>query len=315
MSRRTAEANKAVREAWENEQKLVREGTGTRDWTLEQQKDILECGKAHDENGKAFEGHHMQSVEKHPESQGDSGNIQFLTKQEHYAAHGGCWQNPTNWYYDPITKEIIDFGDGKYVPCKVIALSEPLSIAKGAHFTTSGSTSKYENENLSEIEADCYLETVKNESAVIHNAIPNKTSVRVSPKPHSNISVGMWNVVKHTAKSAGKAVVTYCSENPGIVLGVLSGLGGIIFDAAFSSQSTTKTSTATDTSPNENFCANSYGNEDDTLSSNEAAESDTESIERSSPREHGVSGYDRQQHGKTVHVRPHKRGRKNGKDE
>lgn len=30
--------------------------------------------------------------------------------------------------------------------------------------------------------------------------------------------------------------------------------------------------------------------------------------ERSSPREHDVSGYDRQQNGKTVHVNPYKRG-------
>ena len=32
--------------------------------------------------------------------------------------------------------------------------------------------------------------------------------------------------------------------------------------------------------------------------------------ERSSPREHNVSGYDRQQNGKTVHVNPYKRGGK-----
>lgn len=32
--------------------------------------------------------------------------------------------------------------------------------------------------------------------------------------------------------------------------------------------------------------------------------------ERSSPREHDVSGYDRQQNGKTVHVNPYKRGGK-----
>ena len=51
MSRRTAEASKAIAVAWENEQKLVQEGKGTRDWTPEQQKDILERGKAYDENG------------------------------------------------------------------------------------------------------------------------------------------------------------------------------------------------------------------------------------------------------------------------
>lgn len=36
--------------------------------------------------------------------------------------------------------------------------------------------------------------------------------------------------------------------------------------------------------------------------------------ERSSPREHDVSGYDRQQNGKTVHVNPYKRGGKHDED-
>ena len=55
MSRRTAEASKAIRLAWEREQELVREGKGTRDWIEEQQKDILDPdkGKAYDEDGKA----------------------------------------------------------------------------------------------------------------------------------------------------------------------------------------------------------------------------------------------------------------------
>ena len=65
------ERNKAVRKAWEREQQLVQEGNGTRDWTPEQQKEILELGKAYyhsdDPNdindGKAFEGHHMKSAE------------------------------------------------------------------------------------------------------------------------------------------------------------------------------------------------------------------------------------------------------------
>ena len=49
MSNRTSEASKAVSEAWKHEQELVREGKGTRDWTPEQQRDILERGKAYDE--------------------------------------------------------------------------------------------------------------------------------------------------------------------------------------------------------------------------------------------------------------------------
>ncbi len=126
MSRRTAASNKAILVAWKNERNLVKKGKGTRDWTLEQQKDILERGKAYDENGKAFEGQHMRSAEANPEYQGDPKNIQFLTRREHLEAHGGSWKNPTNWYYNPVTKERYDFGSGPIVPCKVIGLSKPV---------------------------------------------------------------------------------------------------------------------------------------------------------------------------------------------
>ena len=34
----------------------MQEGKGTREWTLQQQQDILDKGKAYDDNGKAFEG-------------------------------------------------------------------------------------------------------------------------------------------------------------------------------------------------------------------------------------------------------------------
>ena len=128
MPRRTAEANKAIRLAWEREQELVQQGQGTRNWTEEQQQDILDPdkGKAYDDKGRAFEGQHMRSVAQYPEYQGNPDNIQFLTKEEHLEAHKGSWQNPTNWYYDPVTKEFTDFGDGDIIPCKIIDLSDPI---------------------------------------------------------------------------------------------------------------------------------------------------------------------------------------------
>ncbi len=134
MSKRTAEANKAIRLAWEREQKLVQEGKGTRDWTKEQQKDILNSnkGKAYDDNGKALEGQHMKSVAEYPEFQGNPDNIQFLTKEEHFAAHKGSWQNPTNWYYNPTTKEFLNFGDKELIPCKVLELSNPLMVVSNS---------------------------------------------------------------------------------------------------------------------------------------------------------------------------------------
>lgn len=127
MSRRTSESNKAIALAWENEQKRVSEGKGTRDWSPEQQNDILERGKAYDDEGKAFRGHHMRSVSISPEEQGNPDNIQFLSHEEHIEAHVICWQ-PTNWYYDPITKQRVDFGDGPIIPCPVIDLSQPIRV-------------------------------------------------------------------------------------------------------------------------------------------------------------------------------------------
>ena len=96
MSRRTAESNKAILAAWNKEQELVQEGKGTREWTRKQQQDILEKGKAYDEDGVAFQGQHMKSAEMYPEYQGAPGNIQFLTRAEHLEAHNGNWRNPTD---------------------------------------------------------------------------------------------------------------------------------------------------------------------------------------------------------------------------
>lgn len=128
------ERNKAIRQAWEKEQQLVREGKGTRDWTKEQQQDILDPdkGKAYDDQGRAFEGQHMKSAAEYPEYQGNPDNIQFLTREEHLAAHKGSWQNPTNWYYGPVAKEFHDFGDRDIVPCKIIELSDSIVVPKSS---------------------------------------------------------------------------------------------------------------------------------------------------------------------------------------
>lgn len=128
MSRRTAESNKAIRLAWERERNLIQQGKGTRDWTKKQQQDILDPdkGKAYDNRGRAFEGQHMKSVEKYPEYQGNPDNIQFLTKEEHLEAHQGNWRNSTNWYYNPETKEHVEFENNSFAACKVLKLSDPI---------------------------------------------------------------------------------------------------------------------------------------------------------------------------------------------
>lgn len=124
----TAERNRAVRNAWKRERQLVLEGKGTRDWTPEQQHELIEKGIVHDEDGKAFEGHHMSSVKAHPEYAGCADNIQFLSRPEHEAAHGGDFHNPTNGYYNPITKVTTEFPEYEYTPCEVIKLSNSVYI-------------------------------------------------------------------------------------------------------------------------------------------------------------------------------------------
>ena len=128
MSKRTSEANKAIASAWTKEKLLVLSGKGTRNWTPEQQKDIIIKGKAYGEDGKAFEGHHMKSAEAYPEFQGEADNIQFLSRSEHFTAHDRDFKNPTNGYFNPTTGETIVFGDDPYEPCKVIELSNPVPI-------------------------------------------------------------------------------------------------------------------------------------------------------------------------------------------
>ncbi len=124
-SKRNIEARKAIEEAWKREQDLVKQGRGTRDWTPEQQRDILENGKAYDDDGRAFEGHHKKNVANYPEYQGNPDNIQFLTRDEHQNAHGGNYQNSTNGEFNPITNETVNYGDS-LEPTKIIELSNPI---------------------------------------------------------------------------------------------------------------------------------------------------------------------------------------------
>lgn len=186
MSRRTADASKAIRLAWEKEQQRVLEGEGTRDWTEKQQQDIIDRGKAYDEDGKAFEGQHMKSAAEYPEFQGEPDNIQFLTHQEHFEAHRGNWQNPTNWYYDPINRQFHDFGDGKYIPCEVIKLSAPICTEGSAVLNENNSTpEKKPVKSEPEIADEIKPETINAEKKTI---AAKSDSPRVDSAPITNQS-------------------------------------------------------------------------------------------------------------------------------
>ena len=197
MSRRTAESNKAILAAWNKEQELVQKGKGTREWTPKQQQDILEIGKAYDEDGVAFQGQQMKSAEMYPEHQGDPENIQFLTRVEHLEAHNGNWRNPTNWYFNPVTKEKIDFGDGPFIPCKIISLPEPVVKL-----------------NVEAVEDNV---TKTSQSASIQRKKPKTATV---PKT----KVGISEHIKNAFRVGAKAVVEFPVKHP-MATKVLKGLG------------------------------------------------------------------------------------------
>lgn len=111
-------AQRAVKEAWKNEQEQVKNGMQTRDWTDAERKELIEKGKV--EN---YEGHHMQAKSTFPEQAGNPNNIQFLPvpkgengkkdRSVHIAGHGGNFKNPTNGYYDEKTGKTLSFEKGK----------------------------------------------------------------------------------------------------------------------------------------------------------------------------------------------------------
>ena len=205
MSKRTAEANKAIRLAWQRERELVQLGKGTRDWTEEQQKDILdpEKGKAYDDNGRAFEGQHMKSVEKYPEYQGEPENIQFLTKEEHLEAHQGSWQNPTNWYYDPISKQFTYFDEESIVACPIIDLSQPIiniSINKSNNSADqNNNNSESDNPQIKKLEKSVNKSFPPTNNSVSNNSTPPPPKVNNSKASESNPS--FFSKVGKKAKS------------------------------------------------------------------------------------------------------------------
>lgn len=308
MSRRTSEASKAIRDAWKREQRLVSEGKGTRDWLPEQQKEILELGKAYyhskdpddGNDGKAFEGHHMKSAEAYPEYQGDCENIQFLSRSEHQEAHGGDFRRHTNGYFDPVTKITLEFGDNKYEPCKIIKLTNPIVNLRDVIQVSSETTEPAPKKNF-------------NNTQRVDNSTVKKPRTPVSP------------IAKITPK-AGKGFVEKIIDTVEVIKGfgerhlVLKGIlevGGlaavaigtkVIADISKGSEESPKAYSKDDhlSISSNNDCVNSLDTDNYDGPSSSKAYPD----ERSSPREHDVSEYVRRQNGKTVHVNSYKRGGK-----
>ena len=142
----------------------------------------------------------MKSAEQYPEYQGDSGNIQFLTRAEHLEAHDGSWRNPTNWYFNPATKEKLYFGDEPFIPCSVFQLADPvIEIQVGQ-----------EQEVVQELVGETRKKQANNietESRNVNNH-PKFSNVTNTPKS------GFSQQLKVVIKSIGKAVVEFPVKHP-----------------------------------------------------------------------------------------------------
>ena len=149
----------------------------------------------------------MKSAEMYPEYQGEPGNIQFLTRSEHLEAHDGNWQNPTNWYFNPVTKEKLDFGDGPFIPCKIISLPEPVIKLKA----------DAENDKKSDIESVENKDSKAPQSVSIQKESPKTDTV---PK----LKIGIGEHIKNAFRTGAKAVVEFPVKHP-TATKVLKGLG------------------------------------------------------------------------------------------
>lgn len=105
---------KVIKKAWKTEVYLVSQGKGTRQWTLEEQMNMLKYGRV-----RGYDPHHMKSSFTYPEYADSVENIQFLRideneimeQSEHFKAHDKGVTSPSNGYYDPETGEVTSFGD------------------------------------------------------------------------------------------------------------------------------------------------------------------------------------------------------------
>lgn len=142
---------KAVRDAWSREKTLVCQGKGTVNWNSEQQRELMEKGRV-----SGYEGQHMKSVSQYPEYASSADNIQFLTHEDHLAAHNmgnvneqNGYHSVTNGFYDPETHEMQSFGNNPPHAPEAHELSNP--CYKGAENSYSQSNGNEQNREYSKL--------------------------------------------------------------------------------------------------------------------------------------------------------------------
>lgn len=291
MSRRTAEANRAIATAWERERTLVVEGNGTRDWTKQQQLDIIEKGKAYDTDGKALEGHHMKNVANFPEYQGNPDNIQFLSRQEHFEAHRGSYQNPTNGYYNPVTQSTNAFIGNELVPCAIIKLSNPVVGFENSLIIEKS----IPKSNHAEIIAP------KEETLSYTSKYANSKTSKRSAKDADFIVSG-FHYIKNTFRNF--------ELNHPIATELIKTVVPIAVELAVSYGISKATNGTSSTSKPTSKRAKTIINNESQISTIPTIASVLEKGTHASPAKHNVTGYVRHMNGKEIHVSPYTRGGK-----
>ena len=196
----------AVSKAWSKERDQVMQSGGSRNWSQKEQREIIATGKCH-----GYEGQHMLSVKSHPEHAGNEKNIQFLTHEEHFQAHGGNWKNDANGRFNLKTKKVDSF-DGKLPRINYSKLSNPISDKSkriaNTKYERSKSTSKTDSKAEIARNTKRPMLPVKKES--LNNSTDKKASSRDLFNSRANGSGSAKNVTTHvsqknSAKTNGKS--------------------------------------------------------------------------------------------------------------
>ena len=252
------------------------------------------CMKGYDENARAFEGQHMKSAEKYPEYQGDPENIQFLTRAEHLEAHDGNWQNPTNWYFNPVTKEKVDFGDGPVIPCKVIQLAESVVSESNVDSSLTEQRERKEQPDKTKDKSSRNVKVLKDTY--------KKTEAQTHPKVQ--VPQKTSNMFARGLKSVGKFIVEHPIESFEIV--------GVVIGGAAKAISSIR-------SRSSNSARNTTQQVDSSAANTSIVEKVADIVEktnRSLPCENDVSGHKQRYHTKNGVIwknkAPYHRGGNNG---
>lgn len=201
----------------------------------------------------------------------------------------------------------MDFGENRPIPCAAISLSEPVCSPV---IESQNKSDELKEPSKAESVPKERMKPSRQEDVAHHseNKSQNKTTV-APPEVHESFGDKVLHVVD--------AVKEFSEKHPVLTRIVKWGGAAAIVTAAVVNNSSgggrSSGNGGSDYSSSDLFDDYS-GQADDNDDYGDSSGLRDYPGERSSPREHDVSGYDRQQNGKTVHVNPYKRGGRHNED-